>query len=92
MSVCVVRSLMACVHALRAPVCCAGAARRFITDFSSGKKCTSQVKLSADTDWSRFTARQLKDIIKEKGIDCKGCAERSDFERRLREYVGAPSA
>lgn len=51
-----------------------------------------QVRLDPATDWSQLSAGQLKAIIKERGLDCKGCAERADFERRLKEFVAASAA
>lgn len=60
---------------------------RHLEEYTGGKKCARTVRLDASTDLSSWTASRLKELVKEKGLDCRGCAEKDDFVRRLRDYV-----
>ncbi|KAG2499079.1 hypothetical protein HYH03_003262 [Edaphochlamys debaryana] len=62
---------------------------RHIEAYAAGKKCAKAVRLDASTDLGRFSAGQLKQLVKDKGLDCRGCTEKDDFVRRLREAIAA---
>ncbi|KAG2453652.1 hypothetical protein HYH02_001865 [Chlamydomonas schloesseri] len=62
---------------------------RHLDSYAAGKKCAKQVRLDAATDLAKFSAGQLKQLVKDKGLDCKGCTEKDDFVRRLKEFIAA---
>jgi hypothetical protein len=62
---------------------------RHLDSYAAGKKCAKQVRLDASTDLGRLSAGQLKQLVTDKGLDCKGCTEKDDFVRRLKEFIAA---
>ena len=48
-----------------------------------------QVKYSAktdsNTDYSKLRVKQLKAILAERGVTCRGCTEKGDFVRKAME-------
>ncbi|KXZ52890.1 hypothetical protein GPECTOR_8g270 [Gonium pectorale] len=65
---------------------------RHLESYAGGKKCGKKVRLDASTDLGRFSAGQLKELIKERGLDCRGCTEKADFVRRLQEHLATAAA
>lgn len=45
------------------------------------------MRLDASTDFARFSAGQLKQLVRDKGLDCRGCTEKDDFVARLKQFV-----
>ena len=44
------------------------------------------------TDFSKLRIKDLKQLMAEKGIECKECLEKSDFVSKLEEVFGKPGA
>ncbi|KAL3131807.1 hypothetical protein ABBQ38_007523 [Trebouxia sp. C0009 RCD-2024] len=63
----------------------------FLDQFSGGKKCSSMVKLDPKTDFSRMKVSQLKQLLKDRGVDTKECIEKSDFVQKL-QHLAAKAA
>merc|ERR1712100_106728 len=43
------------------------------------------VKVDAKkTDFKKMRVKQLKAILAERGVDCKGCAEKQDFVKKVK--------
>jgi ARMET, C-terminal len=59
----------------------------FLNKFAGGKKCSSMVKLDAKTDLSKLKVSQLKSLLKERGVVCMECAEKSDYIARLKALL-----
>eukprot|EP01098_Paradermamoeba_levis_P003784 TRINITY_DN1676_c0_g1_i4.p1 TRINITY_DN1676_c0_g1~~TRINITY_DN1676_c0_g1_i4.p1 ORF type:complete len:192 (-),score=69.41 TRINITY_DN1676_c0_g1_i4:103-597(-) len=38
-------------------------------------------------DINKLKIRELKDLIKEKGLDCRGCTEKSEFLKVIKKYL-----
>jgi protein disulfide-isomerase A6 len=57
--------------------------------FAGGRKCSSMVKLDANTDLTKLKVSQLKSLLKDRGVICSECAEKADFVARLRDVVSA---
>lgn len=62
---------------------------RHLDTYAAGKKCGKMVRLDAKTDLGKFSAGQLKQIIKDKGLDCLGCMEKEDYVKRLQDYIAS---
>jgi hypothetical protein len=43
------------------------------------------IKMSEDVDVSKLRVKQLKKILADRGVDCKGCLEKRDFVKRVQE-------
>eukprot|EP00198_Chlamydomonas_reinhardtii_P007615 XP_001696952.1 DnaJ-like protein [Chlamydomonas reinhardtii] len=65
---------------------------RHLDTYAAGKKCAKQVRLDAGTDLGKFSAGQLKQLVKDKGLDCRGCTEKDDFVRRLKDFIASGGA
>lgn len=63
--------------------------QKHLATYLNGKKCAAAVKLDASTDFSKLSASALKTIMKERGIPCKGCAEKDEFVAALKQYVSS---
>lgn len=61
--------------------------QRYLRDFTGGKKCSSMVRIDPSTDFSKFSASALKQIVRDRSIDCRGCFEKADFIRRIKETL-----
>merc|ERR1719498_1376508 len=44
-----------------------------------------KVKTSKNTDYKKLRVKELKRILSERGVVCKGCLEKSDYVRRAKE-------
>eukprot|EP01024_Parvocaulis_polyphysoides_P040237 TRINITY_DN36561_c0_g3_i5.p1 TRINITY_DN36561_c0_g3~~TRINITY_DN36561_c0_g3_i5.p1 ORF type:complete len:313 (-),score=52.23 TRINITY_DN36561_c0_g3_i5:136-1002(-) len=64
-----------------------GAIKRFLEKFSGGKKCRSSIRLDSSTDFTKLKVSQLRSILIDHGIPCNDCLEKSDFVKRLNEYI-----
>jgi len=42
-------------------------------------------KVAPDTDYTKLRIKQLKQILNERGVQCKGCLEKSDYVKRCQE-------
>jgi hypothetical protein len=60
---------------------------RALDGYAGGGKCSAMVPLSAGMDFGALPAGQLRRILQERGVGCRGCADRSDFEERLRQHL-----
>ena len=49
------------------------------------------VKLDPKTDFSRMKVSQLKQLLKDRGVDTKECIEKSDFVQKL-QHLAAKAA
>jgi ARMET, C-terminal len=47
------------------------------------------VKITPQTDFSRLKVGQLKELLRDRGILCRDCFEKSDFIGKLRELAVA---
>lgn len=63
------------------------ALNKHLASFAGGRKCAQAIQLSRDTDFTKLSATQLKQLIRDKGLACAGCSEKADFVRVLQEYV-----
>ncbi|CEG42666.1 RxLR-like protein [Plasmopara halstedii] len=43
------------------------------------------VKTDANTDYSKMRVKQLRKILGERGVECVGCVEKSDFIAKIKE-------
>lgn len=43
------------------------------------------IKTDADTDYSKMRVKQLKAVLSDRGVDCNGCLEKSDYVKRCKE-------
>ena len=43
------------------------------------------IKTDANVDYSKMRLKQLRQILRERGVACRGCVEKSDFVRRAKE-------
>lgn len=43
------------------------------------------VKTDSNTDYSKMRVKQLKKILGERGVECVGCVEKSDFIAKIKE-------
>jgi len=66
--------------------------KALIRGFAGGAKCAGQIKIDATTKLEALPASTLKAIVRERGLDCRGCAEKGDFVKRLREALAAAAA
>ncbi|CAL8467437.1 g6975 [Coccomyxa elongata] len=57
----------------------------FLSKFAGGRKCAAAVKVDADTDFSSLRVTQLKQLLKDRGVMCPECVEKSDYVTRVRE-------
>ena len=46
---------------------------------------SSAVKVDKDTDYAKLRVKALKTILRERGVKCEGCLEKSDFIKRAKE-------
>jgi protein disulfide-isomerase A6 len=47
------------------------------------------VPLDSSTDFAALSAKLLKQLVKDHGIECKGATEKADFVGCLRRHVAA---
>ncbi|GMF16930.1 unnamed protein product [Phytophthora lilii] len=45
---------------------------------------TAAVKTDANTDYSKMRVKQLRKILAERGVECVGCVEKSDFIAKIK--------
>lgn len=64
--------------------------QRALNKYAGGKLCSSKVVVDASTDLNALSVAQLKSVISARGVECRGCAEKADFVRVLREVLAAP--
>ena len=62
--------------------------RSFINEFEGGRKCSSLIPLDPQTDFDTLSSKTLKGIVKEKGIECKGAMEKSDYISCIKRHIG----
>lgn len=43
------------------------------------------IKTDADTDYSKKRVKELRAILSDRGVECKGCVEKSDYVKRCKE-------
>jgi len=43
------------------------------------------VKVDKNTDYSKLRVKQLKAILADRGVACKGCLEKRDYIKRVKE-------
>jgi protein disulfide-isomerase A6 len=55
--------------------------------YAGGGRCASQVRLSPGMDFSQLSGAALRRVMQERGLGCRGCAERADFVERLRQHL-----
>eukprot|EP00803_Ostreobium_quekettii_P000511 evm.model.scf_169EXC.9 EVM.evm.TU.scf_169EXC.9 scf_169EXC:117314-119944(-) len=61
--------------------------KSWLDKFVGGKKCDRAVHVDASTDLGSLTTAQLKEYLREQGLACKGCLEKSDYVKRVREAI-----
>jgi len=59
--------------------------RTFLGLFSSGRRCNRAITIESESDIRSLSASQLKEVLREHGIQCDGCFEKSDYERKAKE-------
>lgn len=62
-----------------------------LSSYAGGRKCSKAIKLTADTDFSKLSAGQLKQLAREQGVQCAGCTEKGDFVAALKAHVVSSS-
>lgn len=60
----------------------------FVSRFRDGSKCAAAIKVTPETDLSKFKVKQLKQLLASKGQACPDCIEKADYLRRVREAYG----
>ena len=53
--------------------------------------CISPVQVDVKTDFSKLRVAQLKQLLKDKGVACPECVEKSDYVSRVRGIYAAGS-
>ncbi len=43
------------------------------------------MKVDKNTDYSKLRVKQLKAILADRGVACKGCLEKRDYIKRVKE-------
>eukprot|EP00210_Caulerpa_lentillifera_P003054 g2916.t1 len=61
--------------------------RTFLNTFAGGRKCNKAIIINSEQDVDLLTAAQLREILREKGVDCEGCVEKSDYVKRVKEVI-----
>jgi len=63
--------------------------RKFLDQFTGGKRCRQAVKLSPETEFGRLRVGQLKELLRDRGVACRECIEKGDFVAKLKELAAA---
>lgn len=63
------------------------ALQRALNKYAAGKLCSSKFVVDEGTDLNGLSVGQLKAVISARGIECKGCYEKGDYVRALREAL-----
>jgi len=78
-------------------------AQPFSTGMASAKVCKRLEKVNPEvcavhfavktegmekTDYSKLRVKQLKQILADRGVECKGCSEKGEFIARVMETEG----
>jgi hypothetical protein len=45
----------------------------------------SWLQVDANTDFSKLRVTQLKQLLKDRGVSCPDCVEKSDYVKRVRD-------
>jgi len=61
--------------------------QRQLNKYAAGKLCSSKISVDASTDLNALSVAQLRAVIAARGVDCRGCAEKGEFVRALREAL-----
>ena len=56
-------------------------------EYAGGRKCAKAIKLTKYTDFSKMRVAQMKEILRDRGIVCRECAEKRDFVAKLKGLV-----
>lgn len=64
----------------------------FLTGFRDGTKCAAAIRLTPETDLSKFKVKQLRQLLASRGATCPECLEKADFLNRVREVFGLTQA
>lgn len=59
-----------------------------LSAYENGRKCASAVDLST-VDLSTLKAGALKQLVKDKGIECTGCSEKAEFVAQIKAWLAA---
>jgi len=59
--------------------------RTFLNTFAGGRRCTELLLIDSEEDVESLTASQLKEILRQRGVPCEGCFEKSDYVQRVKE-------
>ncbi|GBF92518.1 disulfide isomerase [Raphidocelis subcapitata] len=65
------------------------ALQRALNKHAGGRVCSGKVLVDEGTDLGALTVAQLKAAIAARGLECRGCAEKADFVRALRDSLAA---
>lgn len=63
------------------------ALQRALNKHAGGKVCSGKIAVDAATDLGALTVAQLKAVVAARGVECRGCAEKADFVRALKESL-----
>lgn len=58
--------------------------QRHIGSYVLGKKCSSKIRVDANSDLSKLTMKQLRALLQDKGLPCSGCLEKADYIKALK--------
>ncbi len=47
------------------------------------------VKLNPNTDYSRMKVKDLKQLLKDRGVDTRDCLEKTDFVSKVQQLAAA---
>ncbi|KAL0050174.1 hypothetical protein WJX82_005825 [Trebouxia sp. C0006] len=61
----------------------------FLEKFSDGRKCNSMVKLDPKTNYSQMKVKDLKQLLKDRGVDTRDCLEKTDFVSKVQQLAAA---
>lgn len=59
----------------------------FVRQFAGGKKCVAAIKLDENTNFNKLRVGQLKQILKDRGVSCPECVEKSEYVNRVKSLV-----
>ncbi len=65
--------------------------RAFLDGFAGGGRCRRAVRLTAETDYSAMRTRQLRELLRDRGLACPECIEKGDYIAKLRASVAEAS-
>jgi hypothetical protein len=63
--------------------------QRALNKYAGGRECSGKITVDASTDLGALSVAQLKAVVAARGLACRGCAEKGDFIRALKDALAA---